>query len=273
MFTLTGSLNTARDLRTAVLLADGKVLTAGGIGSTSVLSSAELYDPVAGTFSATGNLHAARQNAAATLLDNGTVLIAGGAGTAVLTIAELYSSRFERPMPIFIALLRGVNVGGNILKMDRLRELCAKLGMNNPRTYLQSGNIVFEAQGSASHWAETIERKLAGESRLLISVIVRTAAEMSGVLAGNPFLKEKATDTARLATAFLQHAPAKPALAALAALKIGSERFHCAGKEIYLHCPDGFANAKLYALDKVLSQKTTTRNWNTVTKLCEISAE
>jgi len=169
--------------------------------------------------------------------------------------------------------LRGINVGGNILKMDRLRELCAKLGMNNPRTYVQSGNIVFEAQGSASHWAETLERKLEGESRLPVSVIVRTAADMRAVLAGNPFLKEKGIDTARLAVTFLQHAPAKPALAALSALKIGSERFHCGGKEIYLHCPDGFGNAKLYTLEKVLAQKTTTRNWNTVTKLCEMSAE
>jgi len=176
-------------------------------------------------------------------------------------------------MPTFVALLRGVNVGGNILKMDRLRELCAKLGAKNARTYVQSGNIVFEAQGSASHWEAKLEKTLAGESRLPVSVIVRSAAEMSAVLAGNPFLKEKAIDTARLAVTFLQHAPAKPALAALAGLKIGSERFHCAGKEIYLHCPDGFANAKLYTLDKVLSQKTTTRNWNTVTKLCGMSAE
>jgi len=175
-------------------------------------------------------------------------------------------------MPIYIALLRGVNVGGNILKMDRLRALCADLGMKNARTYVQSGNLVFEAQGTSSHWAQALERKLAGESRLPVSVIVRTAAEMSRVAAGNPFLKEKGIDTARLAVTFLQQSPAKAALAALAALEIGSERFHCAGKEIYLHCPDGFANARLYTLDKVLSQRTTTRNWNTVNKLCEMSA-
>jgi uncharacterized protein (DUF1697 family) len=174
-------------------------------------------------------------------------------------------------MPVCIALLRGVNVGGNVLKMDRLRELCAKLGMKNPRTYVQSGNIVFEAPGSPSRWAVTLEQRLAGESRLPVSVIVRSATEMKAILAGNPFLKEKEIDTARLAVTFLQHAPAKPALAAPAALKIGSERFHCAGREIYIHCPDGFADSKLYTLDKVLSQRTTTRNWNTVTKLCEMS--
>src|SRR3984957_18448844 len=99
-------------------------------------------------------------------------------------------------MPVLIALLRGVNVGGNILKMDRLREICAKLGAKNPRTYVQSGNVVFEAQGRASDWTAKLEKKLAGESRLPVSVIVRTSAEISKVLAGNPFLREKGIDTA-----------------------------------------------------------------------------
>jgi uncharacterized protein (DUF1697 family) len=176
-------------------------------------------------------------------------------------------------MPTYIALLRGINVGGNILKMDRLRALCAELGAKNARTYVQSGNLVFEAAGSATNWEAKLEKKLAGESRLPVSVIVRTAAQMSAVFAGNPFLKEKGIDAARLAVSFLQQAPAKAALDALAALKIGSERFHCAGKNIYLHCPNGFADSKLYLLDKVLKQRTTTRNWNTVTKLCEMAAE
>lgn len=176
-------------------------------------------------------------------------------------------------MAVYIALLRGVNVGQNMLKMERLRALCADLGLKNVRTYLQSGNAVFEAQASAPHWAQALERKLIGESRLPVTVIVRTAAEMAKVEAGNPFLKEKGIDTARLAVSFLQQVPTKAALDALRALKIGSERFHHAGKEVYLHCPDGFANAKLYSLDKVLAQRTTTRNWNTVKKLHEMSAE
>ena len=176
-------------------------------------------------------------------------------------------------MPTYIALLRGVNVGGNMLKMERLRELCGEVGAKNARTYVQSGNAVFEAQRTASHWEQTLERKLAGESRLPVSVMVRTAAEMVRVRAGNPFLKEKGIEIARLAVTFLQQAPSKAALDALGALEIGSERFHHAGREIYLHCPNGFGNAKLYTLDKVLSQKTTTRNWNTIIKLCEMSAD
>ena len=176
-------------------------------------------------------------------------------------------------MATYIALLRGVNVGGNMLRMERLRELCGELGAKNARTYLQSGNVVFEAQKSASHWQQILERKLAGESRLPVSVIVRTAAEMARVAAGNSFLKEKGIEIARLAVTFLQQQPSKDALDALAAWKVASERFHCAGKEIYIHCPRGFADSKLYVPDKALKQRTTTRNWNTVIKLCEMSAE
>jgi len=176
-------------------------------------------------------------------------------------------------MPTYVALLRGVNVCRNTLKMDRLRALCSELGAKNVRTYVQSGNVVFEAQGTPSQWAAKLERKLASEARLPISVIVRTAAEVSRIVSGNPFLKEKGIDTARLAVTFLQEAPSKAALQALGALEIGSERFHCAGKDIYIHCPEGFADAKLYSIDKVLQQKTTTRNWNTVNKLHEMCQE
>lgn len=177
------------------------------------------------------------------------------------------------PSVTFIALLRGINIGGNTLKMDRLRSLCSELGGANARTYVQSGNLVFDAGGSANQWAERLEKRLAGESRLPISVVVRAAAEFAAIRAGNPFLREPKIDIARLAVTFLQQTPSAKALAALRAMDIGSERFHVAGRELYLHCPEGFGNSKLYMLDKVLGQKTTVRNWNTVVRLYEMSAE
>jgi uncharacterized protein (DUF1697 family) len=176
-------------------------------------------------------------------------------------------------MAMYVALLRGINVGGNWLKMERVREVCAELGAKNVRTYVQSGNVVFEAAGSATGWEKKLERRLASESRLPASVMVRTAAEIAKVVTGNPFLREKGIDTARLAVTFLQKAASKEGLAALGARDIGKERFHSAGREIYLHCPDGFADAKLYSLEKVLGQRGTTRNWNTVQKLCEMGGE
>ena len=175
-------------------------------------------------------------------------------------------------MSIYIALLRGVNVGGNMLKMERLREVCSELGLKNARTYVQSGNIVFEAQGTAGRWAETLERKLAGEARLPVSVIVKTSVEMERVIAANPFIKERGIDTARLHVTFLQQEPAKAAIAGLDALKAGADRFRCVGREIYVHCPDGYGETKLSnnAFEKVLSVRATTRNWNTVNRLYEM---
>jgi uncharacterized protein (DUF1697 family) len=141
--------------------------------------------------------------------------------------------------------------------------------MKTVRTYVQGGNVVFGAQGTPSRWAQALEGRLAGKSRLPVSVIVRTAADVSGIVAGNPFLKEKGVATARLAVTFLHESPRETALAALGGLKAVSERFHCVGKQIYLHYPGGFANSKLYMPDKTLSQRTTTRNSNTVKKVRE----
>jgi len=91
-------------------------------------------------------------------------------------------------MAIYVALLRGVNVGGNVIKMERLRELWSALGFENARTYVQSGNVVFEAAGSPAKWSGVIERRLAGEVRLPVTVILRTPAELRRVIANNPFL-------------------------------------------------------------------------------------
>ena len=178
-------------------------------------------------------------------------------------------------MPIYVALLRGVNVGQNILRMDRLRAVCSELRLKNVRTYVQSGNVVFEGQGTAAHWSQALERKLAGETRLPVTVMVRTAAEMSKVLADNPFLSRKEIDRTRLHVTFLQDAPAKGAVEALGKVKAGVDRFNWVGKEIYLHCPNGYGRSKLTngVIEKILSLRATTRNWNTVNQLHEMCGE
>ncbi|HUO34533.1 MAG TPA: DUF1697 domain-containing protein [Candidatus Acidoferrum sp.] len=177
-------------------------------------------------------------------------------------------------MRVYIALLRGINVGGNMLKMDRLREICADLGLKNARTYLQSGNIVFEAGKSSAHWIKTLEGALDGECRLPVSVIIRTAEEISRTAARNPFLKEKGIDMKRLGVTFLRDAPLPAALKSLSIPGAGNDRFFCSDGEIYLHCPGGFGETKLSngAFERLLSVRATTRNWNTVTSLTEMAA-
>jgi uncharacterized protein (DUF1697 family) len=177
-------------------------------------------------------------------------------------------------MTVFVALLRGVNVGGNMLRMEKLREACRELGLDHARTYLQSGNVVFSAGQSSRYWQQTLERRLVGESRLPVSVMVRTAAELARVQAGNPFLAERGIDHARLAVTFLDRAPTKAALQALGALSAGPDRFRHDGAEIYLHCPTGFARTKLTnnAFEKVMAVRATSRNWNTVCRLAAMAA-
>ena len=176
-------------------------------------------------------------------------------------------------MPVHIALLRGVNVGQNTLKMEHLRSLCGEIGMKNACTYVQSGNVVFSGRGSTTHWQKVLERKLAGETRLPVTVIVRSAEEMSEVLKVNPFLKEKGIDLTRLHVTFLSEKPSQAGLDAAVAVQAGADRFHCLGREIYLHCPDGYGNTKLSntLFEKKLGIKATTRNWNTVNRLCEMA--
>lgn len=176
-------------------------------------------------------------------------------------------------MPRFIAMLRGVNVGGNMLKMDRLKEICAKLGFKNTQTYLQSGNLIFDCPHSPSATRQLLEKRLLGETRLPVSLIIRTPAELKRTIASNPFLKEKGIDLTRLYVTFLAKPAGKDAQIKLAAIKAGNDRLHIAGSEIYLHCPISYGETKLSnnALQKVLGITATTRNWNTVNKLFEMA--
>jgi uncharacterized protein (DUF1697 family) len=174
----------------------------------------------------------------------------------------------------YIALLRGVNVGGNTLSMERLRGLGGELGLRNARTYVQSGNLVFEADRTAAHWSATLERALVGKSRLPVKVMVRTDAEIAAVIERNPFLREKGVDPARLYITFLSEALAKSALAALHAIDGGPDKLSVARREIYLHCPTGYGRTKLNnnILERVLGVVATTRNWRTVTTLADMAA-
>ena len=174
---------------------------------------------------------------------------------------------------VFVALLRGVNVGGNTLSMAGLRSLCAELGLRNARTYVQSGNVVFEAGGTAERWSKTLERALAGKSRLPVSVLVRTGSEIAATAKRNPFLREKTIDPAHLYVTFLKTSPAKAVVAALKAMESGPDRLSAVGREIYLHCPAGYGRSKLSnnILERALGLAATTRNWRTVTTLAEMA--
>jgi uncharacterized protein (DUF1697 family) len=177
-------------------------------------------------------------------------------------------------MPAYVAMLRGINVTGhNIIPMEQLRAHCAALGLKNVKTYVQSGNIVFEAKETAGHWAGAIETMIKKKYGFDVPVLMRTAAEMESIFKSNPFLKGKGIDMARLYVSFLSGVPKKEGLKALASVAAAEDRFESVDREIYLYCRGGYGNTKLSnnLVEKKLGLSATTRNWNSVGKLCELA--
>lgn len=180
-------------------------------------------------------------------------------------------------MPNYIAMLRGVNVGGVVLKMEQLRESLTKMGLKEVRTYVQSGNVVFGSPKAApSTLAQKISARIARDFDLTVPVIVRAPADLAKVLEINPFLKVKGVDLKRLYVTFLQSTPSKSAQEGLKRIISGKgDEFRLLGQEIYLHCPGGYGETKLNnnAFEKALEIKATTRNWNTINALVEMAQD
>ena len=177
----------------------------------------------------------------------------------------------------FIALLRGINVGGQkSIKMTDLVHLFESLGMENVRTYVQSGNVLFEhASATSAQIARRIEKKIEQTYGSDVSVIIRTPVELKKVISRNPFLKKSGVQTDRLYVTFLSEVPNARSVAALDIPKDPQEKFTIAGKEVYLYCPNGYGNSKLNntTFEKKLNVVATTRNWKTTTMLLELSQE
>jgi uncharacterized protein (DUF1697 family) len=174
-------------------------------------------------------------------------------------------------MPIYISMLRGINVGGHKrIKMDQLRASFEALGFKQVKTCIQSGNVIFKAgKLSAAALSTRIEEKIVADFGFSASVISRTADEMATTIKNNPFLSQSGVDPEKLHVAFLSEGPAPSALNKLAKLTLKPDQARCLGREVYLYFPNGVSGSSLWkhSLDGVLSVITTTRNWKTVNRL------
>jgi uncharacterized protein (DUF1697 family) len=169
-------------------------------------------------------------------------------------------------MPIFVVLLRAVNVGGaGKLPMSGLKRLCEKAKFRNVRTYIASGNVVAERDGSETEAKAALEAELKAYARKPVGVIVRTAAEVAKVVALNPFPDRAANQTVAI---FLDRAPAPEALKDIKGQ--ANEEVRLGAREIYVHYPDGIGRSKLRVL---AAGEGTARNMNTVAKLAAMAAE
>jgi len=168
-------------------------------------------------------------------------------------------------MTTYVGLLRAVNVGGTgKLPMSELRAMCAAAGFDKARTYIASGNIVFEVDAPAAAVKATLERALEAYAGKPVGVMVRTGAEMKAILAANPFASAAAN---RVVAIFLDDAP--PADAATHVTGRQDAEIALGTREIYVHYGAGMARSKL----KIPAAKLgTARNMNTIATLAEWAA-
>jgi uncharacterized protein (DUF1697 family) len=168
-------------------------------------------------------------------------------------------------MTTYIALLRAVNVGGTgKLPMQDLKALCEQQGFANARTYIASGNVIFESAKREPAVKAALEGALHEYAGKHVGVLVRTAAEMQQVLASNPFAK---LEPNRTVACFLDDPPPMDSLRTVTGAV--NEEVRLGKREIYVYYGDNMAQSKL----KIPAAKAgTARNMNTIAKLAELAA-
>lgn len=172
-----------------------------------------------------------------------------------------------------ILLLRGINVGSHKrVSMPDLRALLAEAGLEDVRTYVQSGNVVLSSGAPPAELAADAERLIAGRFGFDVDVIARTGEELAEVVARNP-LADVAVNPKRYQVSFMDAEPDPAVLDRLEALRAEPERLVAIGRELYAWHPDGIGRSKLWAKlgSTGLGVRATARNWTTVTTLLEMA--
>ena len=176
-------------------------------------------------------------------------------------------------MPTYIAIFRGINVGGNnILPMKSLAALMAKLGYEDVTTYIQSGNVVFKCdEKSVATIEERIAAAIAKAHKFKPRILILTVSALKNAIKNNPF-PEATSNHKSLHLWFLTGPCKAPNIEGLDALKAKNEAYRLDKNVFYFHAPDGIGKSKLAGrVDKLLGVEATARNWQTVTKVFELA--
>jgi uncharacterized protein (DUF1697 family) len=180
-------------------------------------------------------------------------------------------------MAVFIAMLRGVNVGGHQkLNMEALRALGTGLGLQDVRSYIQSGNLVFrDDRADPGELVHRLQSAIEGKFGFKPGVVLRTAAELQKVVAKNPFAGRDGIEPGRLLVLFLAEKPSPQACAQILALPSEPEEHVIHGHELYVYYPNGMARPRipLVRIEKMLQCVSTGRNWNTVNTLLDMARQ
>lgn len=179
-------------------------------------------------------------------------------------------------MRTFVALMRGINVGPTRkLPMADLRAVCAEIGLHQPQTYIQSGNLIVDAKGEAGKLRVLLEKELTARFGFTVDVVVRAAADWQRYVDANPFAND-ANAIAKMVHLYLSGDPLKPDAGELLARSARTgERVRVAGDALWIdYGSAGVQGSKLSPsmIDRACGSPTTGRNWNSVTKIGEMIA-
>jgi uncharacterized protein (DUF1697 family) len=175
-------------------------------------------------------------------------------------------------MSIYIALLRGINVGGhNKIKMAELKILLEEMGLHKVKTYIQSGNVLFESEDDALSLRKRLEEGIEERFRFKVPVVLRTSEEWENVIKDCPYAPEELREGESINVAFLGEEPSEEGLERLNSYQNEMDHFQIIGKNVYLFFRHSIRDSKLAANLPKLGVPATVRNWNTVLKLGELA--
>jgi uncharacterized protein (DUF1697 family) len=160
--------------------------------------------------------------------------------------------------------------------MDALRALYESLKFENPRTYVQSGNVIFRTKEKDSPTlAKKIQNAIERTFKCSPEVILRTTGELRKAIAASPFAKGRDLEPRKILVTFLAAQPGPEAHTSLLGLKSYPEEIHLKGREVYIYFPDGAGKSKLpwSRVEKLFQTTGTARNWNSVTNMLAIAEE
>src|SRR5215469_6512045 len=180
-------------------------------------------------------------------------------------------------MPVLISMLRGVNLGPhNRIKMDALRGVYTSVNFEDPRTYVQSGNVIFKTkEKNTPQLANKIQGAIQKKFGCCPDVILRTTDELRKAIAASPFAGRPNLEPGKILVTFLDAEPPREAAATLAKFKDYPEELHLKGRELYIYFPNGAGRSKLpwSSVERFLKVTGTARNWNSVTSMLKMAEE
>ncbi|WP_243347896.1 DUF1697 domain-containing protein [Parabacteroides sp. FAFU027] len=180
-------------------------------------------------------------------------------------------------MQTYIAILRGINVSGNrMIKMDTLRQMFSDMGFTGVKSYIQSGNIIFQSKnGNDTKFEQKITEEILFRFGFDVPVIVLSRDELRIIIEQNPYLSDKSKESNHLHVTFLTEKPLQSLVDKLNADKSLTDDFKTRGRVVYLYCPNGYSKTKISnsLIENRLKVIATTRNWKTCNELFSLATD